>query len=377
MYLKKYYIPGGKSSFVISVIAVAVIVYLHITTLPGFHIIHIIHYYMLYLVVIYVAMKFGFLGGLISAFVITIFYAPGVYLNIFDLRHYHIRGFVEVLMMYTLGLFAGLYSQKLYLQNYKLKQMRDELEESLKMLQNSTDEKIQMEKEIAKSDKLRVMGQLAAGIAHEIRNPLASLKSASIMLREGNHSPKISKIMISEIDRLNAFVERFLQYANFGKIENEPINVKTFFSELCELFSLLCKTDSDIRLVTDGFVGENCFIEGDINNLKQVFLNIFSNSVEELKNYNGEKTIYFEIECEEDYVIFRVRDTGTGIPEELQSKICDPFFTTKETGTGLGLTITNKIIKDHEGILDISNNNGAEFTIKFKRYYHEDYANRG
>jgi len=377
LYLKKYYIPGSKSSFVISVIAVVVIVYLHITTLPGFHIIHIIHYYMLYLVVIYVAMKFGFLGGLISAFVITIFYAPGVYLNIFDLRHYHIRSFVEVLMMYTLGLFAGLYSQKLYLQNYKLKQMRDELEESLKMLQNSTDEKIQMEKEIAKSDKLRVMGQLAAGIAHEIRNPLASLKSASIMLREGNHSPKISKIMISEIDRLNAFVERFLQYANFGKIENEPINVKTFFSELCELFSLLCKTDSDIHLVTNGLVGENCFIEGDINNLKQVFLNIFSNSVEELKNYNGEKTIYFEIKCEEDYVIFRVRDTGNGIPEELQSKICDPFFTTKETGTGLGLTITNKIIKDHEGILDISNNNGAEFTIKFKRYYHEDYANRG
>jgi len=360
LYLRKYYIPGGKISLITSIIAIGIIVYLHINTPPGFHIIHIIHYYMLYLVVIYTAMKFGFLGGLLSACIITVFYAPGVYLNLFDLQHYQVRSFVEILMMYTLGLFAGLYSQRIYLQNSKLKQTYEQLEKSI-------EEKIKMEKEVAKSEKLRVMGQLSAGIAHEIRNPLASLKSASRMLKDGRNSPQILDIMISEIDRLNSFVERFLQYANFGKIENEKIEVSSFFDELAELLRLLCKSTDDIDLKIRNYLDEDCFMEGDVNNLKQVFLNIFSNSVEELKGQTGVKKLFFEVDCEDGYVVFRIKDTGSGIPDEIKERIYEPFFTTKETGTGLGLTITAKIIKDHDGILHIENDNGAHFTIKFKR----------
>lgn len=367
MTLKNYYIPGSKVAAFISIVSISVVTYLHTTTPPGFHIIHIIHYYMLYLIVIYTAMKFGFLGGFFSAFIITLFYAPEVYTNLFSLQHYQIRSFVEVLMMYTLGLFAGLYSQRLYLQNTKLKETYRELEKS-------TEEKIRMEKEIAKSEKLRVMGQLSAGIAHEIRNPLASLKSAARMLKDGKNSPQVLEIMISEIDRLNAFVERFLQYANFGKIENEKINISYFFDELCELLQLLCKTDENIRLEIKNNAEDDCYIYGDTNNLKQVFLNIFSNSVEELRSSEEEKKITFEVSCEEEYINFIIRDTGSGIDEDIQDKIYDPFFTTKESGTGLGLTITAKIIKDHDGVLDILNDSGAKFVIKFKRAFYENTA---
>ena len=360
MSLEKYYIPGSKTAALISIISISVITYLHLSTPSGFHIIHIIHYYMLYLAVIYTAMKFGFLGGLISAFIITVFYAPDVYLNILNLQHYQIRSLVEILMMYTLGLFAGLYSQRIYLQNKKLKETYEQLEKSI-------EEKIKMEKEVAKSEKLRVMGQLSAGIAHEIRNPLASLKSASRMLKDGKNSPQILDIMTSEIDRLNAFVERFLQYANFGKIENEKIKVSSFFDELSELLKLLCKSTDDIDLKIRNYSAEECIMEGDVNNLKQVFLNIFSNSVEELKGQTGVKKLLFEVDCDDEYVVFRIKDTGSGISDEIRERIYEPFFTTKETGTGLGLTITAKIIKDHDGILQIENDNGAHFIIKFKR----------
>jgi len=84
-------------------------------------------------------------------------YAPNIYLNLFNLKHYHIRGVVEVLMMYTLGIFAGTYSQRLYLKNCKLQDAYDKLK-------RYAEEKIHMEQEIARSEKLRVMGQLSAGI---------------------------------------------------------------------------------------------------------------------------------------------------------------------------------------------------------------------
>lgn len=361
----KYYIQGGIFSAVVAILLIAIVSYLHISTPPGFTIVHIVHYYLLYLIIIFVAMKFGFLGGVISSVIITLLYAPTVYLNIFNLKHYHIRSLVEILMMYTLGIFAGVYSQRLYLKTCRL-------QDAFEKLKKYSQDKIKMEQEIAKSEKLRVMGQLSAGIAHEIKNPLASLRSAAKMLKDGKNLPQLLDIMISEIDRLNTFVERFLQYANFGKIEDQKISVTKLYLELKELLKLLVSPYKDINVAFNCKIEDEKFIKGDINNLKQAFLNIFSNAIEEISDIDYNKEIFFEAFYEENWVVFKIKDSGYGIKEDLIEKVFEPFFTTKETGTGLGLTITNKIIKEHGGILEIENQNGATFIIKLQL---ENYEN--
>jgi signal transduction histidine kinase len=324
---------------------------------------------MLYIIVIIIAMNYGLIGGILASFVITISYAPNIYFNIFELKHYHLRSFVEVLMMYTLGIFAAFYSQKLYLEKIKVQNAYKELEAA-------TEEKIRMEKEFAKSEKLRALGQLSAGIAHEIRNPLASLKSAANLIKQGKNVEQLINILISEIDRLNNFVDRFLQYAKFGKNETRQINVENFYNELLEWLKLAIKsTKEDIKIEENFKCDKNTFIEGDLNNLKQAFINIFLNSVEELRlNGKNEKLIEFSAECNKYYVIFSIKDNGSGISESIMEKIFEPFYTTKETGSGLGLTITMKIINEHGGKIDIVNDNGAKFIITFKRVTDENIA---
>jgi len=365
--IKKYYIPGSKLSALIAVVILIIVMFFHYSTPSDISIIHIVHYYMLYLIVIFMAMNFGFLGGLLTSFVITIFYAPSIYLNIFSLKHYHIRNFVEVLMMYTLGIFAGIYSQKLYSEKLKVQKAYKELEQAV-------EEKIKLEKEYAKSEKLRAIGQLSAGIAHEIRNPLASLKSAANLIKSGKNAEQFLDILITEIDRLNNFIERFLQFAKFGKIENKTIIVKDFYQELLEWLKLATKSSKDnIEIIENLECDENAKIEGDLNNLKQAFINIFINSVEELKNCNiDKKTIEFDVKCEEKHIIFKIKDNGRGVPEEIKDKIFEPFYSTKDYGSGLGLTITSKIINEHDGNLTINNNNGAEFIISLKRVIDEN-----
>lgn len=364
----KYYIPGSLFSGILAFSLIAIVSYLHISTPSGFAIIHIVHYYLLYLIIIFVAMKFGFLGGIISSVLITTLYAPSIYMNIFNLKHYQIRSLVEILMMYTLGIFAGIYSQRLYLKTCKL-------QDAFEKLKKYSQEKIKMEQEIAKSEKLRVMGQLSAGIAHEIKNPLASLRSAAKMLKGGKNLPQLLDIMISEIDRLNTFVERFLQYANFGKIEDKEISITKLYLELKELLKLIVTPYKDINVTFNCQIEDEKFIKGDINNLKQAFLNIFSNCIDEISNIDYNKEILFEAFYEENWVVFKIKDNGHGIKEDLIEKVFEPFFTTKESGTGLGLTITNKIIKEHDGILEIENDNGATFIIKLQLENYENSVN--
>ncbi|MCB4205359.1 HAMP domain-containing histidine kinase [Deferribacterales bacterium Es71-Z0220] len=369
MSIKNYYIPGNKFVGIFSLIFFLVIMFFHHTTPSDFSIIHIVHYYMLYIIVIIMAMNYGLIGGILASFVITISYAPNIYFNIFELKHYHLRSFVEVLMMYTLGIFAAFYSQKLYLEKIKV-------QNAYKKLEAATEEKIRMEKEFAKSEKLRALGQLSAGIAHEIRNPLASLKSAAKLIKSGKNIEQLTDILVTEIDRLNSFIERFLQYARFGRIENKNIFIKNFYMELLEWLKLATKsTNENIKIIENYQCDENAQIKGDINNLKQAFINIFLNSVEELKSNNSDrKIIEFAVNCEDEKIIFCIKDNGRGISENIKEKIFEPFFTTKESGSGLGLTITSKIISEHEGDLKISNNNGAQFTISLKKATDEDTA---
>lgn len=365
--LSNYYIPGGWKSFVISLIATIVVGYFHYSARTVEHIIHFFHYYLFYLIVIYAAHKFGFLGGLVSSFVLSFIYEPKVYM-IFHLNSEMVRPAIEVMLMYTLGIFSGIFSQRLYLEKEKLRKVSEELQQSLNLLEKSIEEKIRMEKEIAKADRLRVLGQLTTGIAHEIRNPLAAIRSGVNLIKSGRNDSRIIDVVTSEIDRLNNFIERFLQYAKVGKIEDKELRAKELLEDLTELVKLTCKDRDNLNLEVFDSLSDNVFIRGDKNYLKQAIFNVILNSIEAVSTKDHSGWVSLRSYFDGGYVVFEVDDNGLGIDESLKETIFEPFFTTKETGTGLGLTIAAKVVKEHGGEIFVNAGKGAKFTIKIPGY---------
>lgn len=146
--IDKLYITTSKKEYIIIISSIVVVTYIHKSVPDQLHFIHIMHYYLYYLVVIYASIKTGLLGGFISALIISFLYDYEVYLYLFNLPHYKLRGFVEILMLYTVALFTGFFSQKLFIEKKKLEQANTRQAELLSELQNSIEERMKIERSL-------------------------------------------------------------------------------------------------------------------------------------------------------------------------------------------------------------------------------------
>ncbi len=234
------------------------------------------------------------------------------------------------------------------------------------VLQDVTDFQV-LEQKIQHNDRLAMIGQIAAGTAHEIRNPLTSVKGFLQMLGNSLEEKNLLKekgyidIMLTEIQRINLLVSEFLLLSKPKETEFERVDLNVVFRELLpfvENEALLHGIDIEFKSA-----GKLPTVVGDIELLKQVFLNICKNALEAMEN-KGKLTISHTYDRANKKVRIHVHDTGPGIPEEVQSKIFDPFFTTKEEGTGLGLPICQKIVHEFGGEIELSSSDeGTTFYI--------------
>lgn len=210
------------------------------------------------------------------------------------------------------------------------------------------------------AEKLSVIGELAAGIAHEIRNPLTSLRGFIQLLKPTLVDHQMyADIMLSELDRINFIVSELLVLA-------KPHNVKIKSLPLVFLLkNVLTLLASEANLKNIRFhtaFGCDPLISGEENQLKQVFINVIKNAIEAMSGH-GDVTLTTSAKAA-GQVVITITDNGCGIPEELLPKLGEPFFTTKDNGTGLGLMISRKIIKDHDGHLEVSSKPGEGTTVK-------------
>jgi two-component system sensor histidine kinase HydH len=228
----------------------------------------------------------------------------------------------------------------------------------------------QLEEKVRRSEKLAAVGQLAAGLAHEIRNPLSSIRGFAQFLRYAlKDRPKeqeYAEVMIREMDRINRVVTDLLSFANPRSAELKPTRIE----ELIDHVVRLVQADSRAKKIDIGSdvspgLGE---IPLDAYQMTQAFLNLLLNS---LKFVDPGGSVEIAVSAAEDKkeFIFQVEDNGPGIPKENLTKIFDPFFTTRETGTGLGLAIVHKIVENHRGTIDVESPpsgkpRGCRFTIR-------------
>jgi signal transduction histidine kinase len=236
-------------------------------------------------------------------------------------------------------------------------------------------------KRMYRTDRLATLGELAAGAAHEIRNPLTAIRSTiQYLSRDFVNDPIKSEMvgeLIAETERINKIVQGLLSFAKPSELNVAEIDIEQLINQaLLLLNTTLNKNQVDLQF--EYFI-DNTKIQGDSEQLKQVFLNIMLNAIEAMsKNQpQQERTLIISIEkgaainSYSRYLMISFEDTGKGISEKEIENVFDPFFTTKEEGTGLGLAISYGIINRHDGEIEVKSTpgKGTSFIVKLPQHY--------
>ena len=233
----------------------------------------------------------------------------------------------------------------------------------------------QMQEQVRRMDRLAVVGELAAGIAHEIKNPLASLSGSIQMLRDevdfGPMQQRLMDITMREAERLNALVNEFLLFSRPERAVDRAVEVNEVIEDTLEMLKNSPELSRPIRI--EKTLSKNLWVHIDSQRLQQVIWNLVLNAVQEMKN-SGRLSVATAIrtkrgsgDAQEKLAEISISDTGPGILPENQGKVFDPFFTTKDQGTGLGLTIVHRIVENYDGkiFLDSDGRSGTTFTLHF------------
>lgn len=226
-------------------------------------------------------------------------------------------------------------------------------------------EKNNLKKEIALNERLATVGKLAAGVAHEIRNPLSSIKGFSTCIKENpsdhDQSINISKLIIGEVERLDKVVGQLLDFSKPVALNRSDVKIKDLLNDCVHLLSTEAEAES---IKIKNFFDSDIILNIDKDKIKQVILNILYNSLE-AAGESGE--IIINGKNENNKTIISIKDSGPGIPEETMPHIFDPYYTTKSTGTGIGLAISRNIIQTHNGKIyaETTHDNNTIFFIEF------------
>ncbi len=224
-----------------------------------------------------------------------------------------------------------------------------------------------LQKEIQRHDRLVALGKMAAGVAHEVRNPLSSIKGFATLLgskfKEGSQEHEAADLMVQEAERLNRSISELLNYARPTTLRREPVNLGAMVDSALKLISsdaqsLGVKTSLDIEPDLPA-------VQVDRDKINQVLLNLYINGLQAMEHADSEKELRVSVHRDQagKMLVIKVQDTGCGIPAEDLDRVLDPYFTTKPEGTGLGLALAYKIIDEHNGFIRFSSCEGEGTTV--------------
>ncbi len=276
---------------------------------------------------------------------------------------------IRVLFFYIAAILVNRFAVENRRQVQRLQDLSDKLEETNRQLRRA-------EAGARRAERLAALGQLSAGLAHEIRNPLGVIKGSADMLNRkvAGSEPLVAELagyISSEVNRLNALVVRFLDFARPSNLELRPERISEIVDRAVEAASASIP-NSGVKIERH-YAPNLPEIPADPQLCEQVFVNLITNGMQAMlaQEDSSEKTLRLSIGPESSHgesgVGVIVEDTGPGVPPELREQIFNPFFTSKKDGVGLGLSIVAKIVDDHRGSIRLENNtpHGARFHVFF------------
>jgi signal transduction histidine kinase len=226
---------------------------------------------------------------------------------------------------------------------------------------------VRREKAVMTSEKQASIDELSSTIAHEIRNPIAAAKSLVQQMGEDPTSPEnveYGKVALEELDRVERSISHLLKYAKEEDYNLARVNLASVVDSA--LTQMRAKLDDAHVTVARNYIGGPT-ISADADKLRQVFANVLDNAIDAFESIPEGRRIDLYVENgRPDHATVRIHDNGGGIPADKVDRIFNPFFTTKEKGTGLGMAISRKIVEAHEGTIEVESTagQGTEFTIR-------------
>ncbi len=276
---------------------------------------------------------------------------------------------IRILFFYIAAILINRFAVENRRHVQRLEDLSEKLEETNRQLRRA-------EADARRAERLAALGQLSAGLAHEIRNPLGVIKGSADLLNRklAASEPLVAEMagyISSEVNRLNALVIRFLDFARPSKLELRPERISEIVDHALDAAKASC-ADANVK-VERQYASNLPEIPADRQLCEQVFVNLITNALQavQAQTDSSEKTLRLAIAPEELHgepgVGVVVEDTGPGVPPESREQIFNPFFTSKKDGVGLGLSIVAKIVDDHRGSIRLEDNipHGARFHVFF------------
>ena len=331
-------------------VAIAIISGLHYLTDPQHAVWHLVYQRLYYLPVIVGAYWYGVWGGLLTALVTSVAYVPHIHMAWSGNLAYSMSQYAEIVMFHVAGLLVGLLAG----QQRRLTGRYQRAAESLK---KANVELRESHEQLVRADRLSALGEIAAGLAHELRSPLASVKGAleivASRVKPGTPESEFSEVGQKELARLDALLTEFLTYARPRAPEPRHADLDGVMDHVAALLGPEAeRAGVAIEIERDQAIPE---VLVDPEQIQQVFFNVMLNSIQASRT--GAR-VHVRRHHTSDSLVVEISDEGPGIPSEHLSRVFDPFFTTKEKGTGLGLAISARIVAAHGG--DISARRGSD-----------------
>ena len=303
------------------------------------HWLHAIHGRFCYVPIMIAAAWFGLRGGLITATVISLAVMPLV-IRAVSQSHDFASEIAEIVFYYAIAVLIGLLVDREYRQRRQKEAAQQQVE---------------------RSQKLSLVGQVAAGVAHEIKNPLASIKGAADILTDENASPEekleFSGILRSEVRRIDTTVGEFLDFARPREAKLERMDLGDRVRQTVRQVEPQAQRDN-MTLELD--VAEGIYVRGDAQKLHQLTLNLLLNAIQAMRDGGSVKVAVGSHGGNGEIVI---EDSGAGIAADELERIFEPFFTTRASGTGLGLAVVRTIVDAHRGGIEVRSVKGQGTTV--------------
>ncbi len=354
-------------------ICIVIITNLHFFTTTKIHMLHDVYQRLYYLPIIFAAIWFGVKGGLTTSAIISVIYFTHIVFSWKMNPDVSLQKFLETILFNIVALTTGLLAEREQKLKNKYHETADKLKELYDRLKKQTKDIIELEEQLRRADKLTMLGQISAELAHEIRNPLGSIKGTAEILQQDfpkdDEKYEFVEILMKETNRLNDVLNNFLNFTKEKTASAAVVDVNLLITDVTSFLQIqlkkknvVIKTDLDKNLSQPKLEGEQ---------LKQVFFNIIINAVQAMPG-GGALTITTHKETtvikgeSVDHVFIDFTDTGTGIDDDMINDLFKPFCTSKEQGTGLGLSISNKIIEKFGGEILVKSvlGEGSTFTVK-------------
>lgn len=335
-----------------------VITYLHYSTGPGFAALHAVYRYFYFLPIVFAALRFGYWGGLLAALAASILFAPHIVFKWGSFPEDSINDLLVVVVFLGVAIITGVTVDRLRSAKTAQSQTATELAASLHKLEAQG-------AELRRAERLSALGTLAGGLAHQIRNPVGIIHaSAQLLASDVSYEARETALVIEEeTDRIEHLVQDLLRYADATRPDLIPTDAKDLIEQVANRVRPMSETaDVDLQIQSDEGL---LLVSVDPRQIEQALLNLTVNAIQAcdrggtvmLAARRGESPAHVDIQ---------VADDGPGIASADLQRIFDPFFSTKDSGSGLGLNVVHRIVEDHGARITVTSDpgGGATFIIQ-------------